>query len=54
MKKILLLFLIFSFNINSQIKGKYSNGNGYDYRHLENFQTQKANENSQREIFEIC
>lgn len=32
MKKIFLLFLIFSFNINSQIKGKYSNGNGYDYR----------------------
>ena len=32
MNKILLLFFIFSFNINSQIKGEYSNGNGDDYR----------------------
>ncbi|MCL7765470.1 hypothetical protein MPF19_18790 [Polaribacter sp. Z014] len=32
MKKILLLIFIFSFNINSQIKGEYSNGNGEDYR----------------------
>ncbi|PQB07286.1 hypothetical protein BST83_09050 [Polaribacter filamentus] len=31
MKKIILLIFIFSFNINSQIKGEYSSGNGDDY-----------------------
>ncbi|CAL2083232.1 hypothetical protein [Tenacibaculum dicentrarchi] len=32
--KFLIIFLIFNLNINSQIKGKYSYGNSYDYRSI--------------------